>query len=152
MPSADPLEQRVLDVVQSAIRTATGDVSLVIGLGDSMETVPGWDSLTFMSVWAAVNEAFAIDPDFDDAINYISVPALVAYLRGRPAAQPDRACRKTTARRRPHQGASGGPHRNTDCRAESQASSLFSPLCVARVLPAFYPRRTRGVAWSRRLP
>lgn len=82
MSVADPFEQRVVAVVQDAIRTATGDAGLVIGSDASMESVSGWDSMTFMSVFMAVNDAFDIDPDFDDAINYISVPSLVTYLRG----------------------------------------------------------------------
>lgn len=84
MAAADPLEQRVLGVVQNAIRSATGHTDLSIGQDASMDTVTGWDSLTFMTVFAAVNDAFDIDPDFDDAIHYTSVPTLVTYLRGQP--------------------------------------------------------------------
>ncbi len=46
-----------------------------------METVAAWDSLTFMSVFAAINEAFSLNPDFDDAIHYTSVKSLHAYLK-----------------------------------------------------------------------
>lgn len=81
MSDVDAIALRVVDVVQAAIRAASGNADVEIRADDTMETVPGWDSLTFMSVWSAVNEAFGIDPDFDDAIHYISVPALIDYLR-----------------------------------------------------------------------
>jgi acyl carrier protein len=81
MTIADPLEQRVVDIVQDTIRTVNGDAALSIEPSASMDTVPGWDSLTFMTVFSAVNDAFDIDPDFDDAIHYTSVPSMVAYLR-----------------------------------------------------------------------
>lgn len=81
MTAADPLEQRVVEVVQRAIRTATGDHGVVVGPTASMDTVAGWDSLTFLSVFSAVNDAFGIHPDFDDAIHYVSVDGLVAFLR-----------------------------------------------------------------------
>jgi acyl carrier protein len=77
----DLLERRVLQVVQEALRATTDDPDLVIGEDDSMETVPGWDSLTFMSVFLAVNDAFALAPDFDEAIHYTALPSLVAHLR-----------------------------------------------------------------------
>jgi acyl carrier protein len=34
-----------------------------------------------MSVFLAINEAFGVDPDFDDAIHYTSVKTLHAYLK-----------------------------------------------------------------------
>ena len=45
-----------------------------------METIAEWDSLHFVSVFLAVNEAFGIDPDFDDAVHYISIASLCDYL------------------------------------------------------------------------
>lgn len=77
----DQLERRVLEVVQDALRSTTHDPDLIVGEDDSMDTVPGWDSLTFMSVFLAVNDAFALTPDFDDAIHYTAVPSVVTYLR-----------------------------------------------------------------------
>ena len=49
-----------------------------------METIAEWDSLTFMSVFSAVNDAFGIDPDFDDANHYLSIPALHRYSEAPP--------------------------------------------------------------------
>ena len=49
-------------------------------INDSMESVVAWDSLSFMSVFAAINDEFNIDPDFDDAIHYTSIKKLCAYV------------------------------------------------------------------------
>ncbi|MDH3678598.1 MAG: hypothetical protein OEV40_01485 [Acidimicrobiia bacterium] len=77
----DLLERRVLEIVQAALRSNSDDAYLVIGTDDSMDTVAVWDSLRFMNVFVAINEAFGLDPDFDDAIHYAAVPSLVHYLR-----------------------------------------------------------------------
>lgn len=81
----DSLEQRIIEIVQQALRSKRGNLDIVITAGDSMETVPAWDSLSFMSVFMAINEAFSVNPDFDDAIHYTSVKTLCAYLRGQVA-------------------------------------------------------------------
>ena len=72
------LVERVVGIVQDAL--ATGGAPGAVGPDDSMETVPGWDSMRFMSVFIAVNEAFGLDPDFDDAIHYTAIPTMVEYL------------------------------------------------------------------------
>jgi acyl carrier protein len=77
----DPLEQRVIEIIQDALRNNSEEQGLLITADDSMETVAAWDSLTFMSVFLAVNEAFGVNPDFDDAIHYTSVITLCAYLK-----------------------------------------------------------------------
>ncbi len=77
----DLLEEQVLDVIQDTLRSTTGDLGLVIGPNDSMDSVRHWDSMSFMTVFLAVNESFDLDPDFDDAIHYMAVPSLVRYLR-----------------------------------------------------------------------
>lgn len=77
---ADSLEARLIGIVEATLRRQSGNETLVLCAGDSMETVAEWDSLSFMSVFTAVNEAFGIDPDFDDAIAYTSIPSLRDYL------------------------------------------------------------------------
>lgn len=77
----DVLEGRVVDVVQDALRSTGGGPELVVGNEDSMETLSAWDSLSFMSVYVAINDAFGLDPDFDDAVHYMAIPTLVSYLR-----------------------------------------------------------------------
>lgn len=78
----DPLKQRIVDVIQTAVRETVGKPDVTITADDSMDTVADWDSISFMSVFLAVNEAFGLNPDFDDAIHYTSVEALYAYLKG----------------------------------------------------------------------
>ena len=78
---ADSLEQHVTDIIQETLRSTSGDPRLVVGPDDSMDTLGDWDSLSFMTVFLAVNEAFDLDPDFDDAVHYMAVPSIVAYLQ-----------------------------------------------------------------------
>ena len=77
---ADSLEAQVIDVIESTLREHSGNAELTLCAEDSMETIGEWDSLAFMSVFVAVNKAFDIDPDFDDAVHYTSVHALRSYL------------------------------------------------------------------------
>ena len=77
----DPHEQRIIEIIQDTLRNKGAQQDILITSEDSMETVVAWDSLTFMSVFLAINEAFGVDPDFDDAIHYTSVKTLYAYLK-----------------------------------------------------------------------
>ena len=76
----DPLERRIIEIIQDALRNNSGGEDVPITANDSMETVAGWDSLSFMSVFIAINTAFGVNPDFDDAIHYTSVKSLHSYL------------------------------------------------------------------------
>lgn len=77
----ESLEQRIIDVVQTALANNGANPDIEIGAADSMETIAAWDSLSFMRVFLAVNEVFGISSDFDDAIHYTSVNALHIYLQ-----------------------------------------------------------------------
>lgn len=77
----DPLEQKIIDIIQDVLRNNSKEQNILIQPDDSMETVVAWDSLTFMSIFLAVNEAFGVSPDFDDAIHYTSVKTLYTYLK-----------------------------------------------------------------------
>ena len=77
----DPLEQRIVAIIQDALRNNTEHNDVLVSADDSMETIAAWDSVTFMSVFLAINEAFGVNPDFDDAIHYTSVKTLHAYIR-----------------------------------------------------------------------
>lgn len=81
----DPLEQKIIRIVGESLRSKNGDLDIEITVDDSMETVAAWDSLTFMSIFTAINESFGLDPDFDDAIHYTSVKMLYAYLKEKVA-------------------------------------------------------------------
>jgi acyl carrier protein len=81
----EPLEQRIIEIIQYALRDEGKQQDVVITADDSMQTVAAWDSLNFMRVFLAINEAFGLNPDFDEAIHYTSVKALHAYLKERVA-------------------------------------------------------------------
>lgn len=78
---ADSLEHRIVSVIQKTLRNNGSEREVVIMVDDSMETVAAWDSLSFMTVFLAINDAFGVNPDFDDAIHYTSVRALCAFLK-----------------------------------------------------------------------
>ena len=81
----EPLEQRIIEIVQYALRDEGKEQDIRITADDSMQTIAAWDSLSFMRVFMAINEAFGVNPDFDEAIHYTSVKALHAYLKKRVA-------------------------------------------------------------------
>jgi acyl carrier protein len=81
----DPLKRRIIEIIQDTLRKKGKEQNVTIRADDSMETVAAWDSLSFMTVFLAINEAFDVNPDFDDAIHYTSVEALYDYLKGQPA-------------------------------------------------------------------
>ena len=77
---AESLDARLIGIIETTLRQESGNEALTLCAEDSMETVAEWDSLSFMSVFSAVNRAFGIDPDFDDAFHYTSVSSLHNYL------------------------------------------------------------------------
>ena len=80
---SDNLRNRIMIVVEQTLNTGSSadNNNVTISEKDSMETIANWDSLNFMSVFLAINEAFDLDPDFDDAINYISISSLYDYIK-----------------------------------------------------------------------
>ena len=76
---SEDIESRIIGIIQDTLNADGRDV--VVTAADSMETIPAWDSLTFMKVFLAINEAFDVSPDFDDAIHYTSVRTLHEFLR-----------------------------------------------------------------------
>lgn len=77
----DDLMNRVIHIVQDTLRSENGRSDLVVTADDGMETVPDWDSMNFMKVFMTINEAFGINPDFDDAIHYTSIATLTEFLQ-----------------------------------------------------------------------
>jgi len=77
----DDLTTKVIHIVQDTLRSESGRSDLVVTAADGMETVPDWDSMNFMKVFMTVNEAFNINPDFDEAIHYTSIATLIEFLQ-----------------------------------------------------------------------
>lgn len=78
---ADDLQHNVMSIVQDTLRDESGKGDLTVSPEDSMDTIPEWDSMSFMKVFLAINEVFGIDPDFDEAIHYTSISTLTEFLR-----------------------------------------------------------------------
>lgn len=80
---SDDIKNQIMAVVEQTLNngSSSADNNVIITEKDSMETIASWDSLNFMNVFVAINETFGLDPDFDDAINYISISALYDYLK-----------------------------------------------------------------------
>ncbi len=67
----------IVENVLAANLKATGNK---ITASSTMEGMPEWDSLNFINIFLAVNEAFGIDPDPDDALHYNSISNIVAFV------------------------------------------------------------------------
>lgn len=80
----DTVLTRTLSVIESTLNRNRGPEDPVrIGPDDSMDTVAAWDSLSFVSIFLALNEEFGLDVDADEAIHYRSVAAIVDYVSRR---------------------------------------------------------------------
>lgn len=76
----DALESRIIEIVQNTLDGNNAIQNHIVTADDSMETIADWDSLTFMNIFVAINEAFSVNPDFDEAIHYTSIKSLHSYL------------------------------------------------------------------------
>ena len=77
----DDLQNRIISIVSETLRDESGKSDLTLSAADSMDTVPEWDSMSFMKVFLSINEVYGINPDFDDAIHYTSISTLTEFLR-----------------------------------------------------------------------
>ena len=82
---ADELQSQVIAIVQDTLREEGDRDDLVVMPESSMNTVAEWDSMSFMKVFLAINEAYGINPDFDEAIHYTSISTLTDFLRNETA-------------------------------------------------------------------
>ena len=80
----DPILSRAILIIENTLnQNRSPEEAVKIGPEDSMETVAAWDSLSFVSIFLALNEEFGLDVDADEAIHYRSVPAIVDYVSRR---------------------------------------------------------------------
>ncbi|MEM8800057.1 MAG: acyl carrier protein [Pseudomonadota bacterium] len=72
----------LLDVISGALLTATNKSALSEPLtpASGMRTPAEWDSLSFVHVFLAVHEAFGLEPEDDDAIQFTSVDGISEFL------------------------------------------------------------------------
>lgn len=76
------LTQEVCKIVSEALIDAKSVEALAspIDGNSNMESVPEWDSLSFVNVFMAVSEHFDADIDQDDAIQFTSIEGIVELL------------------------------------------------------------------------
>ena len=77
----DEVSNKVINVVERVLADKLRDRGGVITTDSSMESMAEWDSLNFINIFLAVNEAFDIDPDPDDAIHYGSIASIVDFVK-----------------------------------------------------------------------
>jgi acyl carrier protein len=77
------MNQEILSKTISVIELVLEKESckIIITEASSMENTPDWDSLSFINIFLAINEAFGINPDTDDALSYISVISIVDFVQ-----------------------------------------------------------------------
>ena len=75
----DTLEKTIA-VVTEILCQKSKSGAVILDVESSMDTVAEWDSLSFVNVFLAVNAAFGIDPDMDDAMEYRSIASIVDFV------------------------------------------------------------------------
>lgn len=78
----EDLTQEVCKIVSDALTDAKSleSLSTPIDGNSTMETIPEWDSLSFVNVFMAVSEHFDADIDQDDAMQFTSVAGIVELI------------------------------------------------------------------------
>jgi acyl carrier protein len=75
----DTLEKTIAVVAEILCENSKSG-AVILDAESSMDTIPEWDSLSFVNVFLAVNTAFGIDPDIDDAMEYRSIGSIVDFV------------------------------------------------------------------------
>jgi acyl carrier protein len=75
----DEVTQQVVDIITGVLTAdgrSAGAVTASSMMGDPME----WDSLAFVEIFMAVSGHYGLTVSDDDAINFMSVPEIVAFV------------------------------------------------------------------------
>jgi acyl carrier protein len=78
---SDEIIQKTIDVVTTVLAEKLAASGAEITASSSMEAMVEWDSLNFINIFLAINEAFDIEPDPDDAIHYGSISGIADFVR-----------------------------------------------------------------------
>ena len=78
---SDEIIQKTIEVVTVVLAEKLAASGAEITASSSMEAMVEWDSLNFINIFLAINEAFGIDPDPDDAIHYGSISGIADFVR-----------------------------------------------------------------------
>jgi len=72
--------EKTIKTINSVLAEKLAANNSSIDVDSSMDNTPEWDSLDFINIFLAINQAFEIDPDPDDAIHYRSVVEIVGFV------------------------------------------------------------------------
>jgi len=71
---------KTIEIVESVLADNLQNTGNRITAESTMESMREWDSLNFINIFLAINEAFGIDPDPDDALHYNSISGIVSFV------------------------------------------------------------------------
>ena len=80
--TVDPIETTLCKVISDALRSASNspELSAPVTIKSAMGSPREWDSLSFVSVFYAVGEAFEVELDDDDAVHFQSAQTIRDFL------------------------------------------------------------------------
>ena len=71
---------KTIEIVENVLAANLQSTGNRITADSTMEAMREWDSLNFINIFLAINEAFGIDPDTDDALHYNSISGIVDFV------------------------------------------------------------------------
>ena len=76
----DPIEAQVIESIKSVL-AGRGHPDVIIDMNSSLNAPTAWDSLAFVEIFMTVSANFGLDLSDDDAMNFMSVSAIVDFIR-----------------------------------------------------------------------
>ena len=77
----------ILEKLQIAFRKAFDDKTIIIGLGDSADTINKWDSLSQVDLISEIEIAFQIKIDFFEMVELDSVDNIIELVKSKISKQ-----------------------------------------------------------------
>lgn len=74
----DEIESQVVQLISGVLSTRRPDT--VVTPDSAMGDPVAWDSLAFVEIFITVSSHFDLDVSDDDAISFVSVPEIVAFV------------------------------------------------------------------------
>ena len=78
------LANDICRIVEETLKSTAkvGELKSPIRPDSSMEDIPEWDSLSFVSVFLAIGEHYDLDLEDDDAIHFTSIGGICEFVSG----------------------------------------------------------------------
>lgn len=70
-------EKTIIERIQSIIRDVFGDDSIIIDRSTNTSEVPGWDSITHISILEAIQDEFCINLTLDEMIELTDIQSII---------------------------------------------------------------------------